>query len=64
METQLEDQDFSARTMTEEMIRTTERIRNRRMPRQDTEAARSMEDKLDLSRARDIARLYTPRIWL
>lgn len=46
------------------MIRMTDRIRNRRMPRQDTEAARSIEDRLDRSRSRDIARLYTPRIWL
>ncbi|WP_413717459.1 hypothetical protein [Silicimonas sp. MF1-12-2] len=64
METQREDQAFTAQTRTDEMIRMTDKIRNRRMPRQDAEAARSMEDKLDRSRARDIARLYTPRIWL
>lgn len=46
------------------MIRMTDEIRNRRTPRNDVEAARSMKDRLDRSRARDIARLYTPRIWL
>lgn len=47
------------------MIRMTDKIRNRRISRNEVEAARSMEDRLDRSRSRDIARLYkTPRIWL
>ncbi|MEQ9040555.1 MAG: hypothetical protein RIE24_19610 [Silicimonas sp.] len=46
------------------MIRMTDRIRNRRMPGRGADAARSMEERLDRSRSRDIARLYTPRIWL
>jgi hypothetical protein len=64
METQREDQAFTALKRTKEMIRMTDEIRNRRTPRNDVEAARSMKDRLDRSRARDIARLYTPRIWL
>lgn len=46
------------------MLRMTDMIRNRRMPRRDAEAAQSFEERLDMSRSRDIARLYTPRIWL
>jgi hypothetical protein len=65
METQREDQAFTALTRTKEMIRMTDKIRNRRTSRNEVETARSMEDRLDRSRSRDIARLYTtPRIWL
>ena len=46
------------------MLRLTDRIRNRRMPKRDAEMTQSAKTALDPGRARDIARLYTARIWL
>lgn len=46
------------------MLRMTDMLRNRRAPRKEIETPGSQDQRLDRSRNRDIARLYTTRIWL